>query len=84
MNRALLAFIIVAIVVIAIVAFIIANNNRRQKQANILWDLYQQALRCGDKNHALQAGRRYYSHLRGGRLTIYDEQRLTNDLSTMK
>jgi len=84
MNRALIAFIGVAIVVILLVALYIWNNNKRSLQANILWDLYQKALRSGEKQHALQAGRRYYSHLRGGRLTIYDEQAINNDLLAMK
>ncbi len=49
-----------------------------------LWDDYVEALSGGDKKRALDAGRLYYKHLRGGRLTIYDEQAITNDLSTMK
>jgi hypothetical protein len=56
-----------------------ASNEERKK----LWSAYQQAMHSGDKAAALRAGRAYYAKLRGGRLTVYDEQALTNDLSTM-
>ncbi|MDR6570061.1 hypothetical protein PV783_20120 [Chitinophaga sp. CC14] len=46
--------------------------------------VYQQALRTDDRQLALKLGREYYSFLRGGSLSVYDEQALTNDLSTMK
>ncbi|MBO0947358.1 hypothetical protein [Fibrella forsythiae] len=45
---------------------------------------YRLALLSNDKSKALEAGRAYYGHLRGGSLTIYDEQALSNDLSAMK
>jgi len=35
------------------------------------------------RDSALQAGRKYYSSLRGGILTIYDEQAIANDLSSI-
>jgi hypothetical protein len=44
---------------------------------------YEVALKSGDKKKALNFGRRYYSSLRDGNLTIYDETALTNDLATM-
>lgn len=46
--------------------------------------VYQKALMGEDKQLALKLGREYYHAVRGGNLTIYDEQALTNDLSTMK
>jgi hypothetical protein len=46
--------------------------------------IYEKALKSGNKEEALKAGRIYYERLRGGRLTIYDEQAITNDLSAMK
>lgn len=75
-------FIIFIIVVIVIVS--VFNGNKRKKQeAHLLAD-YQDALQSGDRNRALQAGRSYYGFLRKGKLTIYDEQAITNDLSTMR
>jgi hypothetical protein len=58
-------------------------------QTNKLAQRYEnakEALRKDPKNvslreSTLQAGRKYYARLRGGKLSIYDEQALTNDLS---
>jgi hypothetical protein len=50
----------------------------------VLKQEYDAALKGTSKRAALQAGRAYYSALRKGKmLTIYDEQAITNDLSTM-
>ena len=67
--------------IILFIAILIGNANSKKKKA--LWNVYQQAIASGNKRNALDAGRAYYSKLRGGKLTIYDEQALTNDLSTM-
>lgn len=46
---------------------------------------YEAALKSDDKTKALELGRKYYSMKRTDKkLTIYDEQAITNDLSTMK
>lgn len=45
---------------------------------------YSDALNGSDKREALNAGRANYSDLRKGKLTMYDEQALTNDISAMK
>jgi len=52
---------------------------------------YHNAIHSGNRIEALNLGRRYYSKTRSGffglssgRLTIYDEQAITNDLSVMK
>jgi hypothetical protein len=45
---------------------------------------YEKALRDGDKQEALKWGRTYFESLRwhnGYNLTIYDEQRIQNDIS---
>jgi len=44
---------------------------------------YESALKANDKVKALALGRIYYSLLRRGALTIYDEQAIANDLSTI-
>jgi len=58
----------------------IARENKKGK----LLKAYREALNGNDKRKALIAGRAYYSHLRKGTLTIYDEQAINNDINTMK
>lgn len=79
------------IIDILIICFIIwmfwANSkytkNKKERRNKLKQD-YLNALQSTDKAKALQAGRAYYSDLRYGELTIYDEQAITNDLMTMK
>jgi len=74
----ILVIVIIAIVLAIIVSVYKAKERKRLHQA------YRTALSGTDKRTALAAGRAYYSALRkGGSLTIYDEQAITNDLSTM-
>ncbi len=56
----------------------------KPKQIRTARSNYNTALKSGNKVDALNKGRAYYSLLRNGDLTIYDEQAITNDLSTMK
>ncbi len=56
----------------------------RPQQIKLSKQLYDEALKSGDKRDALEKGRLYYSWMRNGDLTIYDEQAISNDLSTMK
>jgi hypothetical protein len=71
--------------IILILAVAIWLNTRKNTALKRLWSGYQKALSGSDKRLALNAGRNYYSRLRGGGiLTIYDEQAISNDLSTMK
>lgn len=56
----------------------------KKKQENSPKFLYRKALSGTDKSEALRLGRIYYSSLReDGKLTIYDEQAITNDLNSM-
>lgn len=55
-----------------------------EQQLEFLKKAYDIALKKGDKANALKAGREYYSALRNGLLTVYDEQAIANDLATMK
>jgi hypothetical protein len=72
-----------AIILVLIIAFWL--NYRKNSALKTLWTDYQNALSGSDRRIALNAGRSYYSRLRGGGiLTIYDEQAIANDLSTMK
>lgn len=68
-------------VIVAIVLY-----RRKVKNDNIaaLKAKYAHALKGHDKGAALAAGRAYYATLRKDRkLTIYDEQAINNDISTM-
>lgn len=74
---------IIGVIVVFVIMVLFAISN--QKQAEKLKADYDDALRGTDKRKALEAGRAYYSNIRKGKtLTIYDEQAITNDLSTMK
>ena len=71
------------IFVVAIVAVILFYIQKNKRIAELKRD-YDDAIRSGNRGMALQAGRKYYSAIRqNGKLTIYDEQAITNDLSTM-
>lgn len=54
-----------------------------ERQLADLWETYQNALNSGDKKIALVAGREYYSFIRGGTLSVYDEAAIQNDLLAM-
>ena len=57
----------------------IINKEKALKKA------YDDALKSGDKALALEKGRAYYASKReSGKLTIYDEQAIQNDLSAMR
>lgn len=71
----------ILILLIAMVAYYIHSSHKR---IATLKERYEASLSGTDKRVALDAGRSYYSSLRKGKtLTIYDEQAITNDLSTM-
>jgi hypothetical protein len=81
---------IIAFVIIASVFFIFLKKQKKdeaKRKANIklLKEKYDAAIKIGDKQEALACGRKYYAALRDGkRLTIYDEQAISNDLAAMK
>lgn len=77
------------IVIIGLIVFFswryVSKQNKRDKRILMLKQSYNDALSETDKKDALDKGRLYYSALRKkGILTIYDEQAITNDLSSMK
>lgn len=79
----LLALVVALLVVLFYLLSVL--NKRKEKVLTILWNNYQTAIASGNKQRALNAGRAYYAARRGtGRLTIYDEQAIANDLSAMK
>lgn len=74
---------IILIILIFVVLFIMDAYVKSQS-TKALKQRYELALRGKDKQVALAAGRAYYSELRGGNLTIYDEQAIANDLAAME
>ncbi len=75
-------------VIIGAIYYSIQQNSKFKRQKREQYEAlereYKDALKGYDKAKALELGRLYYgSKRRGGVLTIYDEQALTNDLSTM-
>lgn len=76
----MVVFIIISFFGIVIIAAIKKSQDLKRIKAQ-----YDDALLKSNKREALRLGRLYYSSLRGkGKLTIYDEQAITNDISTMK
>ena len=62
------------------------NTRKRRKdreKAEKLRQAYETALNSGNRARALQFGRAYYAYLRHGRLTLYDEQAIANDMAAM-
>ena len=78
----------VGVIFIIIGVVLLYFKFKRQKEAKektiLLESEYKELLKGTDKTKALNTGRVYYSNLRGGKLTIYDEQAITNDLNAMK
>lgn len=88
MGRGTLVILTITVITIALAAIVIlilakVTKSQQQKSAQ-LKQVYEEALRSGDRAKALQAGRLYYASFRpGNRLTTYDEQALANDLKVM-
>lgn len=76
------------IAILALIAFIVFVMKLAKSGAILrkkIEDDYRESLRGTDKAKALELGRKYYAMNRPDKkLTMYDEQALTNDLSTMK
>lgn len=73
---------IISVLVVAIV-LVIYNMKKEIRQLPQLKQNYEEALRGVNKRAALNAGRAYYSALRGGKISIYDETAMGNDLAAM-
>ncbi|MBK7885175.1 MAG: hypothetical protein IPJ81_16330 [Chitinophagaceae bacterium] len=87
MDRQIRLYIFVAVlVIIAIIIiyyFFRASKSHTTKVSKLKED-YQLALRDNNKQLALKLGREYYSALRNGTLTLYDEQAIANDLASIQ
>jgi hypothetical protein len=81
----MITIIIVIIVVIVVLVLIYTSGNATgENEMERLKHEYELALLGLDKKAALKVGRLYYAIQRKDKeLTIYDEQAIANDLSTM-
>ena len=87
MDREVRLYIFVGVLVaiaVAVLYFYLKSVNKSKAEIAKIKNQYDKAIRDGNKALALELGRNYYSKLRGGNLSIYDEQAITNDLSTIK
>ena len=86
-GDAVVEFLVGTGIIAAVIYFKIILPNKKkqafQEEAARLEKAFIDAKNGKNKAKALVAGRAYYSFLRGGSLSICDEQSLTNDLSTM-
>ena len=75
---------VIFVIVGALLLYFKFKRQKEAKEKTLQLEIdYKELLKGNDKTKALDAGRAYYSNLRGGKLTIYDEQALTNDLNSM-
>lgn len=78
--------IIITVCLVLIVVFVMiwTSGDSKETEAERLKQEYESALSGSDKKAALKAGRLYYATGRKDKaLTVYDEQAIANDLSTM-
>ena len=68
------------IVILAMSIFLLIRKN---KDLLRLWIAYDIAKLTGDKGKALQAAKEFYKRKKG-KLTVYDEQIIANDLNNLK
>jgi hypothetical protein len=75
--------IVFGVLIIGVVIGLVLLQIRKNKDLLRLWIDYDIAKLIGDKAKALEAGRAFYKR-KNGNLTIYDEQNLAKELSTIK
>ena len=74
---------VVVVILIFIVWWYVSAARKDQKAIAQRKQAYDRAVQDGNKRLALQTGREYYTALRGGKLTMFDELAIANDLSTI-
>ena len=82
MQKSDLIVIVFGILIIGILVLSVLLHIRKNKALETLWEAYNAARASGDRGKALEAGRAYYRRRRG-RLSMYDEQAIANELNTM-
>lgn len=80
MNTNLIIFCVVLLIIGVVIAVYQKGRRALVRESR---EAYVAAIKSGNKQRALEAGRKYYSELRGGTLSLYDEQAIANDLSTI-
>ena len=83
MQKSDLIVIVFGILIIGILVLSVLLHIRKNKQLATLWEVYNAAKANGDRVKALEAGRAYYKRRRG-KISVYDEQTIANDLSIMQ
>ena len=83
MELIIITIVACGLLIVGALGIYLFSKDKKEK-VDPLKNAYHNALQSGDKKLALEAGRNYYRALRNGRLTIYDEQAITNDLNAME
>ena len=82
MQKSDLIVIVFGILIIGILVLSVLLHIRKNKELAKLWEAYNAAKANGDRAKALEAGRVYYKRRRG-KISVYDEQTIANDLNIM-
>ena len=83
MQKSDFIVILFGILIIGTLVLSVLLHIRKNQALARLWEAYNAARASGDREKALETGRAYYKRRRG-KLSIYDEQAIANDLNTMK
>ncbi len=79
----LILILCLVIILIFFIALLYYKRKRKKIQYQVLEYLYKEALKTGNRAMALEAGKKYYAALRGGKLLPKDEQKLEKEISAM-
>jgi hypothetical protein len=74
---------VLEVYIIGILILWLVLHFRKNKDLLRLWTAYDIAKLSGDKEKAFEAGRAFFKRKKG-KVTVYDEQVIANDLSTVK
>ena len=83
MQKSDVIVIVFGILIIGILVLSVLLHIRKNKELEALWEAYNAARANGDREKALETGRAYYKRRRG-KLSMYDEKAIADDLNTMK
>lgn len=83
-SNAIIFFSAIVVLVCILLYKLITPSKASKAEIERLKQSYQDALARKDKAAAVAAGRLYYAALRGGEVTLYDEQAISNDLAAIQ
>ncbi len=75
-----ISFIILSFLFCWLFVFLKKRRNNRYK---ILKYIYEEALKRGNPSEAFEAGKKYYTALRGGKFLLCDERTIKKDIAKM-